>query len=371
MAYSLKYLLFSFLFLSCSLNTKPEDDLLLGGDFSYVNELEDCGASFKENGANIDPYEFFSQKGANISRIRLWHSPDWTSYSTLSDIKKSIRRNKNAKLQTLLDLHYSDTWADPAHQIIPKAWANITDETTLLDSVYQYTLNTLQALNREELFPEFIQIGNEINSEMLMHKPASESGPMNWPRQVKILNAGLRAVADFNQQTGKKVQTFIHAAQPDESFEYFQNLVKNGISDYDYIGLSYYPQWSKFDLAQLQTKIESLIATHKKKLVILETGYPHSLINVDSANNVLTKTSELKGYNISPDGQLSFLIDLKKTVLAAGANGIIYWEPAWVSSPCKTRWGTGSHWENASFFDEKNNNEILPAIQFFKNNVFN
>jgi arabinogalactan endo-1,4-beta-galactosidase len=45
------------------------------------------------------------------------------------------------------------------------------------------------------------------------------------------------------------------------------------------------------------------------------------------------------------------MIDLMQAVVDGGGLGVVYWEPAWISSACATRWGQGSHWENATLFD--------------------
>ncbi|NQZ77991.1 MAG: glycosyl hydrolase 53 family protein, partial [Ekhidna sp.] len=122
-------------------NTQPGKDLFyLGADLSYVNEMIDCGAEYRENDELVDPYELFGRKGANISRIRLWHTPDWNnSYSNLGDVTTAIKKSRDAGMQILLDFHYSDTWADPQHQVIPRAWQDITDLDVLADSLYAYT----------------------------------------------------------------------------------------------------------------------------------------------------------------------------------------------------------------------------------------
>ncbi len=57
---------------------------------------------------------------------------------------------------------------------------------------------------------------------------------------------------------------------------------------------------------------------------------------------------------------------LTQLVIDAGGDGIVYWEPAWVSTDCSTRWGQGSHWENATFFDFRDGNEVLPSIDFMR-----
>ena len=44
----------------------------------------------------------------------------------------------------------------------------------------------------------------------------------------------------------------------------------------------------------------------------------------------------------------------------------MYWEPAWITSSMKDRWGKGSSWENNTFFDFSGN--LLPSITFMQYN---
>lgn len=361
----------AFLFSSfcCQVKDIEKDSLFLGGDLSYVNEMEDCGGVFKNNGAKIDPYKLFKDKGANIVRVRLWHSPDWTKYSTFEDVKKSIRRAKEQNMQVLLDFHYSDTWADPAHQIIPKAWENIKDTKILGDTVYAYTFRVLNTLVDANLTPEFVQVGNEINSEVMQYtKDAAKT--INWQRNVALLNKGIEAVNKISATRGTKIQTMLHIAQPDEAYNWFENAKKNGIINYDWIGLSYYPKWSKFNLLGLTNEVKRLKADFNKRVMIVETGYPYSPKNFDTANNVLDGEGKISGYDYTPDGQLKFMIDLTKAVVKGGGEGIIYWEPAWISTNCNTAWGKGSHWDNAIFFDAERGNEALPVFDFFNQKLY-
>ncbi len=46
--------------------------------------------------------------------------------------------------------------------------------------------------------------------------------------------------------------------------------------------------------------------------------------------------------------------------------GVLYWEPGWVTSEMCDKWGQGSSYENASFFDFNNQNTPLPAFDFFQ-----
>jgi len=115
-------------------NTVIPEIFFVGGDLSYVNEVEDCGAIYRKEGKEVDPFVLLSDAGANIMRVRLWHSPEyWTAYSNFDDVKKTIKRAKKSNMKVLLDFHYSDTWADPQHQVIPKAWKHIASTNVLAD----------------------------------------------------------------------------------------------------------------------------------------------------------------------------------------------------------------------------------------------
>jgi arabinogalactan endo-1,4-beta-galactosidase len=83
----------------------------------------------------------------------------------------------------------------------------------------------------------------------------------------------------------------------------------------------------------------------------------------DSSPNLLGDALN-KGYPAAPQGQRNYLIDLTKLVVRSGGSGVVYWEPAWVSTKCRTRWGQGSNWENATFFDFHKRNEALPAFDW-------
>lgn len=350
------------LFMHC----QPEKtEIYLGADLSYVNEMEDCGGKFKKSGKVADPYKLFSQSGANIIRVRLWHSPGWTAYSDFEDVKLTIRRTKENNMQVLLDFHYSDDWADPQKQIIPKAWESVEDVKTLGDSVYNYTLKTLLKLSRAGLAPEFVQVGNETNIEILQPKNAMVVDQINWERNNFLLNKGLAAVDTFNKQTSGSVQKMIHIAQPENAFWWFTEAIKNGLDDFDWIGLSYYPKWSEYKFQDIPQAIDSLKRLFNKRVMIVETAYPFTMENADEAGNILGDDALIPGYPATPEGQLNYMLDLTKLTIEGGGEGVIYWEPAWISTPCSTRWGKGSHWDNATFFDANNKNEALPAFKYF------
>ena len=326
-------------------------DIWRGVDLSYVNELEDCGAVYRYEGEASDPYTIFADKGANVVRLRLWHTPDWTEYSTLPDVTRSIRRAKQHDMAVLLDFHYSDDWADPGNQIIPAAWRTAKTTEELAQRLYDYTYETLMTLDEQGLLPEYVQVGNEINTEMLLTEEIAEHTPIKWERNVVLLNAGISAVRQVSDDNGKTIGLMLHVAQPENVGPWVDAAAEAGILDIDIIGVSYYAKWSKMPFTLVEEAIRRLHHRYGKDVVVVETAYPWTLRYNDQAHNILGADSLIDGYPATQDGQRRLLIDLMSAVLRGGGLGVVYWEPAWVSSRCKTRWGHGSHWENAALFD--------------------
>ncbi len=328
-----------------------------GVDLSYVNEMDDCGAVYQEDGQSRDAFALFSEHGANLVRARLWHNPDWTDYSTLADVTRTFTRAKEANMATLLSVHYSDNWADPGKQAIPAAWKEMS-EAELPETLYQYTYDVMRELHDQGVMPNFVQIGNETNAGLVKHIDG-----LDWPRDAQLFNAGIRAVRDIAAETGTSPQIVLHVAQPENAGWWFRESAQHGVTDFDVIGLSYYPQWSLFSPADVGAHATYLRQTFGKDVMIVETAYPWTFESVEeTADNILNQG--IRGYAISPQGQRQFMVDLAQSVMSNGGLGVVYWEPAWVSTACSTRWGQGSHWENATFFDFRNGNEIHEGIEF-------
>jgi arabinogalactan endo-1,4-beta-galactosidase len=367
--YIIKLILISinFLFLiSClSKNSSKADyiNFYKGADLSYVNEMEDCGGVYKDAMGNIkDPYQIFQDAGANLIRFRLWHNPNWTKYSNFEDVKKGIKRAKAQNFKVMLDFHYSDTWTDPGKQQIPLAWAeHINDTETLGQVLYDYTFTTLKELSNDNLTPDIVQVGNEINAMILQN--AELEWPIDWERNSALINKGIEAVKDFSSQSGKEVEVMLHIAQPENGLWWFEEATNNGITDFDWIGLSYYPQWSYYTLDNVSEAFSILINTYNKKLMVVETAYPFTLDNKDLAGNILGTDALVENYPVTQQGQLDYLNELSQIIYESGGKGIIYWEPAWISTNCSTLWGKGSHWDNATLFDQ--DNQANRGMQFY------
>ncbi|WP_298369961.1 glycosyl hydrolase 53 family protein [uncultured Lutibacter sp.] len=338
-----------------------------GADLSYVNEMLDCGAYYiDKNGNTKNPYTIFKEAGANLVRFRLWNNPSWTNYSNIEDVKKGIEKSKSEGMSVLLDFHYSDSWADPEKQEIPAAWeSEINNKEKLGELLYNYTYATLNDLNNLNLLPEMVQIGNEING-MILQKGELQ-WPIDWTRNSYLINKGISAVRDFSTKKNKSIEIMLHIAQPENALWWFEEASENNVTDFDWIALSYYPLWSTYKLNNVGSVLNTLIKKYNKKLMIVETAYPYTLENKDEASNILNTNALIEGYPATQQGQLNYLKKLTEIVKQSGGEGIIYWEPAWVSTNCSTLWGKGSHWDNATLFDH--NNKSTLGMQFYNPNL--
>lgn len=340
---------------------EPRHPLYLGADLSFANEMEDCGAVYRQGGTPVDPFALMRRAGGNLVRVRLWNDARWTRYSNLADVETTIRRAHQAGLQVLLDLHYADDWADGDKQPVPAAWAAL-DTPAQVRAVHDFTRATLDTLAAKGLTPELVQVGNETNGELM----AGPTKAIDWTRNAALLGAGLRAVREASAAQGKPIRTMLHIAQPENAEPWFAAAKAAGLTDYDLIGLSYYAKWSKQPMTGLAATIERLRATYGKDVVVVETAYPYTLDNADASGNLLGADSLVPGYPATPAGQRAYMIDLTRTVVRAGGSGVVYWAPDWISTRCSTRWGQGSGWENAGWFDLHRRWEALPVLDFLR-----
>ncbi len=350
------------------LSKTPGQSFYFGADLSYVNEMEDCGVVYKENGEPKDPYDLFAEHGCGLVRLRLWHSPAWydslnsgNRYSDFQDVRKSILRAKAAGMAVLLNFHLSDNWADPQKQRVPAAWeAVVNDLPVLKDSLYNYISQTLLALASEGLLPEMVQIGYETNKGILLSPQDDAAGwVLDWDRNSQLFKRAIEAVRDVETSTGQTIKTALHLAGPADTGWLMAGFWSNGVTDFDIIGISYYWAWHKpTDMADAANVVAQLRQLYPgKEVMIFETGYIWTTQSNDPANNIINDTHP--NYSpASPENQKKWLVDMTQAVMNKGAAGVIYWEPAWVSSPCWTQWGQGSHQEHATFFDFQNN--LLP-----------
>ncbi len=335
-------------------------EFVMGTDLSFVNQVQDYGGVYKDSNVVRDPYIILKNHGANVVRVRLWHNPQWLAplnagklYSDIYDVEKTISRAKAVGMAVNLALHYSDTWADPANQTTPAAWAGLS-LSVLKDSVYSYTLTVLSYLKSKNCTPEMVQIGNETNQGMLW--PLGKVTNNNFTAFSSLLNSGIKAVRDFSVTAAVKPQIILHVAQLQNATYWTNGIIAGGVTDFDILGLSHYSQWSTVNtMLDIKNAISTLISTFNKKVMIVETAYPFTTDNADNYANINSANAIIPGYAITPAGQYQYMKDLAQAVISGGGSGIMYWEPAWISSAYHDLWGIGSSWENNAFFDFKGN----------------
>lgn len=331
----------------------------LGADMSFANEMQDCGATFRYRGKIVDPIELLKRKGGNLVRVRIWNNPTRTHYSNLADVERTIHRAKAAGLQVLLDFHYSDDWADGDKQYPPAAWAGLStaDQARAL---HDYTRDVINRLIKDGLAPELVQVGNEINPELL----GGTKKDIDWTRNAALINAGLRAVREASAAAHIAIRTMLHIAQPENAEPWFTAATRAGVTDYDLIGLSYYRKWSTEPMSGLADTIRRLKARDGHDVVLVETAYPYSVAPTPGVNHLLGPDSLDPDYPATPAGQAKYMVDITQRVLDAGGSGVVYWAPDWIPAACTRGSQAPSNWSNAAWFDRDHRWEALPVVDF-------
>lgn len=320
---------------------------LKGVDMSLLPEIEKSGLTFfNQNDKPEDMLKTLKNKGVNVIRLRLWYDPAEPN-SGFESVKTIAKEIQKYDLKVLLTVHYSDSWADPGKQTKPAKW-KVLDFNTLKDSVYQYTKKIVNEIN-----PEYIQIGNEINSGLLW----PEGKISNLQQMKQLIASGITGVRDADKST----QIIIHFAGTSSSDWFFSQ-----VSDLDYniIGLSYYPVWHGKDLDVLKNTLMNLSQKYGKKVLLAETSYPFTLSWNDATTNIIGSESQiLPEFPATPVGQKDYLLKIKEilTSIDKGA-GFVYWGSEWVSYKGKDS-KFGSTWENQALWDFTNS--ALPALDVY------
>ncbi|MCR8657764.1 glycosyl hydrolase 53 family protein [Paenibacillus endoradicis] len=362
-------------------------DFMMGADISSLYALEKVGRKYYDlAGQETSMIQALKDGGVNWIRLRTWVDPTdgkGNSYGA-GDVNEAVmiemaKDAKAADLNVLVDLHYSDFWADPGRQNTPKAWAKLT-ESELQLQVYEYTYETLEALKAENVYPDMIQIGNEINGGLLW--PLGNSAA----KAKKYIAQGIKAVRDFETKVGdnKHIDIVIHRANPNDGLAKVSNFYATYDDlDYDVIGLSYYPFWHG-SLDNIQEVMNGLAAKFDRKVAIVETSYGYTLedpINNGDTGHVFGQAqADTAGYLATVQGQASAIRDVINAVAKvpdAQGVGVFYWEPGWLLGT-DTGWATkyaasyqgesiptdgGASWANQALFNYFG--EALPSIEVF------
>lgn len=357
---------------------------LKGMDVSSLKEVESLGGRFFDHGTERDVLDILKSYDVNAIRLRIWNDPyseDGKPYGAgTNDLPTTIGLAKRvlAKgMELLLDFHYSDFWADPGKQRIPKAWTGMNLEE-LEHAVYQYTKETLEAMREAEAFPTLVQVGNEISNGMLW--PYGKTP--DYENLTRLVNAGIRGVRAVDSQ----LPIMLHLDNGGSNAlyrEWFDAFLEKG-EDFQMIGLSYYPIWNG-SLEGFRKNLNDLAIRYGKELILAEVSMGYTM--EDYAGYEKLAPHERKGMATKPElaekidfpmtkeGQMQFLKELfacLKQVPDGKMKGYFYWEPTWIPVP-GSGWASGeaiaymeekgpggNEWANQALFDYDGN--ALPSL---------
>lgn len=361
-------------------------DFIKGMDLSTLMEVEECGGRFYDQGQSADAITILKKYGMNMVRLRLWNDPyseNGVPYGAgTNDLARTIemaKRLKKAGINWMLDFHYSDFWADPGKQRIPKAWRGMTRDE-MAQAVYEFTLSVMKTLSAEGVAPAIVAVGNELSNGLL------------WPlgrvpqfeNIVLFLNAGIRAVREA--APGAKVMLHLDNGGNNQLYRtWFDSFFAAGGADFDQIGLSYYPFWHG-TLDDLKNNMHDLAVRYGKDMIVAEVSMGHTLedyasfenLTPDQRKGMATKPelAEKVPYPMTPEGQCRFMQDIMeliRDVPDGRGKGFVYWEPAWIPVP-GSGWANeealifigekgpgGNEWANQALFDYNGN--ALPALK--------
>ena len=333
------------------------DDFWFGVDVSSVMSEEESGVVYyNEDGEEQDIFRTLKENGVNAVRIRVWNDP-WDANGNSyggghNDLATAIAIGQRATsygMEVLIDFHYSDFWADPSKQMVPKAWAEMSTEEKA-DALYTYTKESLNALLDAGVNVTAVQIGNETTTGI--------SGVKNWDGRTKLFQAGCTAVREVSAEWGQEMLIALHFTNPENSADYlkFAQILDSVSVDYDIFASSYYPYWHG-TLENLTSVLGEIATTYNKKVMVAEVSYTYTMENGDYSGNSLSEESVCElPYSISVQGQADCVRDVVAAVAATGdcGIGVFYWEPAWIPVPgnsyeeCSVLWEAhGSGWASS------------------------
>lgn len=301
-------------------------------DISSVISEENSGVVYRDfDGNEQDIFKTLKQSGINYVRVRVWNDPfdaNGNSYGgggndvdTAAEIGKRAAENG---IKTIVDFHYSDFWADPSKQMVPKAWADM-DIDTKSDALYSFTKESLDKIIKAGADVGMVQIGNETTGAMC--------GETNWIKITKLMSAGSKAV----READPNILIAVHFTNPEksENYEQYAKILENYSVDYDVFASSYYSYWHG-TLDNLTAILKKISDEYGKYVMVAEMSYAYTAEDGDDFSNSIGDGSTIeKHYQFTVQGQADGISDVIQAVHNVGEKGIgvCYWEPAWIPVP--------------------------------------
>lgn len=285
----------------------------LGADISGTTELESRGVQLRNSkGEPRENTALMHELGLNAVRLRVWVNPsEHGNFCNLQDVVRMALRAKDWGMALMIDFHYSDWWADPAHQDMPAAWKDMSYEQ-MKRALADHTRDVLMALKKAGVEVRWVQVGNETTNGFLWPMGRAQN---NMQQYAGLTDAGYQAV----KQVYPQAEVIIHldgACDP-KRYDFIFDGLQRYKARYDMIGLSVYPYWDiKANLtASWQETVERATANmnrlwtkYRKPLMVVETG-------------VETK-KPVEGKQI-----MAAIINAARNKTEGHCQGVFYWAP--------------------------------------------
>lgn len=319
------------------------DDFVMGMDASSVISLENSGVKYYNfDGEEEDVFKILADNGINTIRVRVWNNPydeDGNGFGGGNcDINTAVEIGKRATqygMSLMVDFHYSDFWADPSKQMVPRAWAGMSleEKTTAL---YEFTKASLETLKAAKISVSMVQVGNETNGAMC--------GETSWWNMSDLFSAGSKAIREVLPDA----LVVLHFANPEKVTNYKDYAYKLNYYnvDYDVFASSYYPYWHG-TLENLSSLLSEIATTYNKKVMVAETSYAFTSEDTDFFGNTIGDGSGVtKNYPFTIQGQTNCIVDIIDTVAhTTNGIGVCYWEGTWISVGGSTYEENSEKWE--------------------------
>jgi arabinogalactan endo-1,4-beta-galactosidase len=362
--------------------TRPADEFLVGADVSMIAFLEGRGAVYRHADGTPDaPERILVNAGANAFRIRLFVNPDAdydapTNRGAIQDLPLAIalaKRVKASGARFILNLHYSDTWADPGRQDIPAAWRGLSLEA-LAHQVRSYTLDTLRAFDAAGVPPDLVQVGNETPSGMLwpigqiVYDRGEVAQVESWRAFGLLVNAAIAAVRE-HEPPGRRIPVVLTVA-PGEQWDgrsgtglpgWFLGRLRESahVTDFDYLGIDSYPT-TRAQLEGLRKNLLDVATRHRVRVLVMETSYPWNDTLAGRGREEYDPATA--PHPTTPEGQQAFLaevIEMVRSLPDGMGAGVLWWYPEAVPVQDTYIWKGGA----LGLFDA--DGRALPAMKAF------
>ncbi len=332
------------------------NNFLAGADVSYF------GGIYRYDHKPVGLIRAFKQSGCNCLRLRLWHRATaaerrkWGTLRTLNNLAYTLplaQKIKQAGFYFILDMHFSDTWADPGHQPTPAAWQKLPLPQLRL-RLRAYCQRVITTLRKAHAMPNMVLVGNEINNGMLW--PQGKlwvNHKARWNRVASLLNAAIAGV--YAGSRSHKPKIMIQVGNFSYAPEFYQQLIAHGVQ-FDVIGYDYYPFWGGA-LKNLRLRLDKIAEAVHKPIIVAETAYPW----INDAHNANLKSKPGMEFPFTPSGQAAYakaVIAIVKALPDHLGRGVWWWGAEY--NPDQKGFAHNP-WSYRSLFDRHGN--ALPAMR--------